>query len=289
MSKSLAPESLYHFNIPAFIKAALTEDTGDGDHTSLACIPATAKGKAQLLVKQDGVVAGVELAVQIFKQVDKALKVTVFIKDGSRIKKGDIILSVSGSSRSILLAERLVLNCMQRMSGIATYTHHLVKLCKGTPSKVIDTRKTTPTLRGLEKWAVVIGGGANHRIGLYDMILIKDNHIDYAGGIKQAIESANAYLKKKKKKLKIEIETRSLDEVKQVLAVGKINRILLDNFSTKDLKKAVQLIDGKYETEASGGITEDTIRKVAKCGVDFISVGALTHSIKSIDLSLKAV
>lgn len=289
MSKPLAPERLYHFNTHKFIKAALREDTGDGDHTSLACIPATAKGKAQLLVKQDGVVAGVELAVEIFKQVDKALKVTLFIKDGSKIKKGDIILTVSGSSRSILLAERLVLNCMQRMSGIATYTNHLVQLCKGTHSKVIDTRKTTPTLRGLEKWAVVIGGGANHRIGLYDMILIKDNHIDYAGGIRQAIESANSYLKKNKKKLNIEIEARSLDEVKQILSVGKINRIMMDNFSNKDLKKAIQLINGKYETEASGGITEDTIRNVAKCGVDYISVGALTHSIKSLDLSLKAV
>jgi nicotinate-nucleotide pyrophosphorylase (carboxylating) len=289
MSKSKSPESLYHFNIHQFIKAALKEDTGDGDHTSLACIPKTATGKAQLLVKQDGVVAGVELAELIFKQVDKSLQITTFIKDGRPIKKGDVILTVSGSSRSILLAERLVLNCMQRMSGIATYTNHLVKLCKGTPSKVIDTRKTTPTIRGLEKWAVVIGGGANHRIGLYDMILIKDNHIDYAGGIRQAIESANAYLKKKKKKLNIEIEARSLDEVKQVLAVGKIHRIMMDNFSTADLKKAIQLINGKYETEASGGITEATIRNVAKCGVDFISVGALTHSIKSLDLSLKAV
>ena len=289
MSRSLAPERLYHFNINEFIKAALAEDTGDGDHTSLACIPKTATGRAQLLVKQDGIVAGVELSQHIFRQVDKSLKVTVLIKDGARIKKGDIILTVNGSSRSILLAERLVLNCMQRMSGIATYTNHLVQLCKGTHSKVIDTRKTTPTLRGLEKWAVVIGGGANHRIGLYDMILIKDNHIDYAGGIKQAIESANIYLKKKKKKLNIEIEARTLDEVKQILAVGKINRIMLDNFSNKDLKKAIQLINGRYETEASGGITEDTSADVAKCGVDFISVGALTHSIKSLDLSLKAV
>jgi nicotinate-nucleotide pyrophosphorylase (carboxylating) len=289
MSKSLSPEHLYHFNIHEFIKAALAEDTGDGDHTSLACIPATATGKAHLLVKQNGIIAGVELALQVFKQVDKSLKTTVFIKDGRPVKKGDIILTVSGSSRSILLAERLVLNCMQRMSGIATYTNQLVQLCKGTSSKVIDTRKTTPTIRGLEKWAVVIGGGANHRIGLYDMILIKDNHVDYAGGIKQAIESANSYLKKKNKKLKIEIETRSLDEVKQVLAVGKVNRIMLDNFTTGDLKKAIKLINGKYETEASGGITETTIRSFAKCGVDFISVGALTHSIKSLDLSLKAI
>ncbi|HET6226969.1 MAG TPA: carboxylating nicotinate-nucleotide diphosphorylase [Bacteroidia bacterium] len=289
MSKSLSPEQLYHFNTHQFIKNALAEDMGDGDHTSLACIPATAKGKAQLLVKQKGIVAGVALAILIFKEVDKSLKVKVNIKDGQKIKKGDIVLTVEGSSRSILLAERLVLNCMQRMSGIATYTHELVKLCKGTPSKVIDTRKTTPTIRGLEKWAVVIGGGANHRIGLYDMILIKDNHIDYAGGIKQAIESANAYLKKKNKKLKIEIEARSIDEVKQVLAVGKIDRILLDNFTNSDLKKAVKLINKKYETEASGGVTEKNIREIAKCGADFISVGALTHSIKSLDLSLKAM
>lgn len=289
MSKSLSPEKLYHFNIHQFIKNALAEDMGDGDHTSLACIPATAKGKAQLLVKQKGIVAGVELAVLIFKEVDKSLKVKVGIKDGQKVKKGDIVLTVEGSSRSILLAERLVLNCMQRMSGIATYTNELVKLCKGTQCKVIDTRKTTPTIRGLEKWAVVIGGGANHRIGLYDMILIKDNHIDYAGGIKQAIDSANAYLKKKNKKLNIEVETRSLEEVKQALAVGKIHRIMLDNFTPKDLEKAVKLINKKYETEASGGITEKTIRSFAKTGVDFISVGALTHSIKSLDLSLKAV
>ena len=289
MSKSLSPETLYHFNIHQFIKNALAEDMGDGDHTSLACIPATAKGKAQLLVKQKGIVAGVELAVLIFKEVDKSLKVKVGIKDGQKVKKGDIVLTVEGSSRSILLAERLVLNCMQRMSGIATYTNELVKLCKGTQCKVIDTRKTTPTIRGLEKWAVVIGGGANHRIGLYDMILIKDNHIDYAGGIKQAIDSANAYLKKKNKKLNIEVETRSLEEVKQALAVGKIHRIMLDNFTPKDLEKAVKLINKKYETEASGGITEKTIRSFAKTGVDFISVGALTHSIKSLDLSLKAV
>lgn len=289
MSKSLSAENVYHFNIHKFIERALHEDTGDGDHTSLACIPKTATGKAQLLVKQNGIVAGVELALKIFREVDKKLAVKVFINDGSKIKKNDIVLTVEGSSRSILLAERLVLNCMQRMSGIATYTNQLVQLCKGTNSKVIDTRKTTPTIRGLEKWAVVIGGGANHRIGLYDMILIKDNHIDYAGGIKQAIESANTYLRKKDKQLKIEIETRSLDEVKQVLAIGKIDRIMLDNFSIPDLKKAIKLINKKYETEASGGITESTIANVAKSGVDFISVGALTHSIKSLDLSLKAI
>ncbi len=289
MSKKLLPESLYHFNIHQFISLALAEDMGDGDHTSLACIPASAKGKAHLLVKENGVIAGVELALQIFKQVDKTLKTTVFIKDGTQIKKGDIILIVEGKAQSILLAERLVLNCMQRMSGIATATHKLVSLCKGTATKVIDTRKTTPNIRGLEKWAVLLGGGANHRIGLYDMIMIKDNHVDYAGGIKQAIEAANTYLKVKKKKLKIEIEARNLNEVNQILAVGKVHRIMLDNFSTVDTKKAVKLINGKYQTEASGGITEKTIASYAKCGVDFISVGALTHSIKSLDLSLKAI
>jgi nicotinate-nucleotide pyrophosphorylase (carboxylating) len=289
MSKRSIPEQLYHFNIQEFIHAALAEDTGDGDHTSLACIPASAKGKAKLLVKENGILAGVELAKQIFTTVDPTLKTKTFIKDGSKIKTGDIVLTVEGSSRSILLAERLVLNCMQRMSGIATKTNHLVMLCKGSKAKVIDTRKTSPNLRGLEKWAVVLGGGANHRIGLYDMILIKDNHIDYAGGIPKAIAASKAYLKLKKKKLKIEVEARNLEEVKQILATGGIDRIMLDNFPIAELKKAVKLIAGKYETEASGGITEQNISSYAKCGVDFISVGALTHHIKSLDLSLKAV
>lgn len=289
MSKKPAPERLYHFNIQQFINAALAEDTGDGDHTSLACIPSSAKGKAKLLVKETGILAGVDLALQIFKTVDPSLKLNVFIKDGSKIKPGDVVLAVEGYSRSILLAERLVLNCMQRMSGIATKTNHLVRLCKGTKTKVIDTRKTTPTIRGLEKWAVVLGGGANHRIGLYDMILIKDNHIDYAGGIKNAIDASHAYLRSKKKKLKIEVEARNLKEVKEILSIGKIDRIMLDNFSLTDLKKAVKLIAGKFETEASGGISELNIRGYAKCGVDFISVGALTHHIKSLDLSLKAI
>ena len=289
MSKILIPEQLYHFNIQQFINAALTEDLGDGDHTSLACIPLSAKGKAQLLVKENGILAGVELAIKIFKTVDKSLKVKILMKDGSKINVGDIVLTVEGKSQSILLAERLVLNCIQRMSGIATKTNQLVQLCKGTKAKVIDTRKTTPNLRGLEKWAVILGGGANHRIGLYDMILIKDNHIDYAGGIKQAIDAANDYLKAKKKKLRIEVEARDINEVKQILTVGNIHRIMLDNFSISDLKKAIKLINGKYETEASGGITEKTIGNVAKCGVDFISVGALTHHIKSLDLSLKAI
>ncbi len=289
MSKHLSPERLYHFNIQKFIVSALAEDTGDGDHTSLACIPASAKGKAHLLVKENGILAGVELSLKIFKTVDPSLKVKVLLKDGSRIKIGDIVLTVEGRSQSILLAERLVLNCMQRMSGIATKTDHLVQLCKGTHTKVIDTRKTSPNLRGLEKWAVVLGGGANHRIGLYDMILIKDNHIDYAGGIKQAIQASQSYLKSKKRKLKIEVEARNLKEVKEILSVGGIHRIMLDNFTLSDLKKAVHLINGKYETEASGGITEKNIAGYAKCGVDFISVGALTHHIKSLDLSLKAI
>lgn len=289
MSKPLKSELLYHFNIQNFISRALAEDIGDGDHTSLACIPASASGKAKLFVKGNGIIAGVVLAIEIFKAVDSSLKVKVLITDGQTVKTGDIVLEVAGKSQSILIAERLVLNCMQRMSGISTYTSKLVKLCKGTKAKVIDTRKTTPTIRGLEKWAVIIGGGENHRIGLYDMILIKDNHIDYAGGIKPAILAANDYLKAKKRKLKIEIEARNLDEVRQILRFGKINRIMFDNFSFNDIRKAIKLIHGKYETEASGGITEKTIAKYAKCGVDFISVGALTHSIKSLDLSLKAV
>ena len=289
MSKQLIPERLYHFNIQNFIDTALAEDTGDGDHTSLACIPSSAKGKAHLLVKENGILAGVELALEIFKRVDKSLKVKVFIKDGSKIKVGDVVLIVQGRSQSILLAERLVLNCMQRMSGIATKTNHLVQLCKGTKTKVIDTRKTSPNLRGLEKWAVVLGGGANHRIGLYDMILIKDNHIDYAGGIKEAIDASKNYLKAKNKKLKIEVEARNLSEVNEIISIGGIHRIMLDNFSIVDIKKAVKLIAGRYETEASGGITEKNISSYAKCGVDFISVGALTHHIKSLDLSLKAI
>lgn len=289
MSKKIFPESRYGFNVDEFINEALAEDVGDGDHTSLACIPESVNRKARLLVKENGVIAGVELAVRIFKRVDNRLKVQILIPDGTPVKKGDVALIVSGKARSILTAERLVLNCMQRMSGIATATRKLVNLCKGTKAKVIDTRKTTPLMRGLEKWAVVLGGGANHRIGLYDMLLIKDNHIDYAGGIKQAIEAANAYLKANNKKLRIEIEARNLDEVRQIVATGKINRIMLDNFVVPDLKKAVKFINGKYETEASGGITEKTIAPYAKTGVGFISVGALTHSIKSLDLSLKAI
>lgn len=276
-------------HISSFIGNALKEDVGDGDHTSLACIPSSKKAKAKLLMKENGIIAGVGLAVIIFRKTDKTLSCKVLKEDGSVVKKGDIILTVEGKAQSILKAERVALNCMQRMSGIATATHRLVQLCKGTGAKVIDTRKTTPGFRLFEKWAVEIGGGANHRFGLYDMMLIKDNHIDYAGGVKKAIDNARNYLKRKKKKLKIEIETRNLEEVKEALDAGHVHRIMLDNFSTADLKKALRLIGGNYETEASGGITEKNIRKYARCGVNYISVGALTHSIKSLDMSLKAV
>ena len=275
--------------IHQFINNALSEDVGDGDHTSLSTIPADATGKAKLLVKDEGILAGVELAAEIFHVVDPNLKLNVFLQDGAPVKYKDIAFEVEGNSRSILIAERLVLNCMQRMSGIATKTRQTVDLLKGTNTKVLDTRKTTPGLRYLEKWAVRIGGGVNHRFGLYDMILIKDNHVDYAGGIRQAIESANQYLTDNGKKLAIEIEVRNLDELEQVLQTGRVNRILLDNFNFDDLREAVGIIQGRYITEASGGITIDNIREYADCGVDYISVGALTHSVKSLDLSLKAV
>ncbi|WEA03368.1 carboxylating nicotinate-nucleotide diphosphorylase [Mucilaginibacter sp. SJ] len=275
--------------IHQFINNALSEDVGDGDHTSLSTIPANATGKAKLLVKDEGILAGVELAAEIFHVVDPSLKLNVFLQDGAPVKYKDIAFEVEGNSRSILTAERLVLNCMQRMSGIATKTRQIVDLLKGTNTKVLDTRKTTPGLRYLEKWAVRIGGGVNHRFGLYDMILIKDNHVDYAGGIRQAIESANQYLTDNGKKLAIEIEVRNLDELEQVLQTGRVNRILLDNFNFDDLRQAVGIIQGRYITEASGGIAIDSIREYADCGVDYISVGALTHSVKSLDLSLKAV
>jgi nicotinate-nucleotide pyrophosphorylase (carboxylating) len=275
--------------VDQFIINALKEDVGDGDHTSLSTIPADTIGKAQLLVKDEGILAGVELAIEIFKVVDPSLKVTIFLQDGAAVKYKDVAFEVEGSARSILVAERLVLNCMQRMSGIATKTREIVDLLKGTNTKVLDTRKTTPGLRYLEKWAVKIGGGVNHRFGLYDMILIKDNHVDYAGGIRQAIDSANQYLTDHHKKLVIEIEVRNLEELEQVLQTGNINRILLDNFSFAELRQAVNIINGRFITEASGGITIDTIREYADCGVDYISVGALTHSVKSLDLSLKAV
>lgn len=268
---------------------ALNEDIGDGDHTSLATVPENAKGKAQLIVKEDGILAGVELAEIIFHRLDPNLTLEILIRDGEAVKKGQIVLHVSGSSRSILSAERLVLNFMQRMSGIATKTHELAKLIKHTHAQLLDTRKTTPGIRLMEKWAVKIGGGSNHRFALYDMIMIKDNHVDYAGGIPQAIERANSYLKEKGKQLKIEIETRNIDEVKQVIACGNVDRIMLDNFSPAQIVEALTLIDQSiYETEASGGITEETIVTYAETGVDFISSGAITHSYKSLDLSLKA-
>lgn len=268
---------------------ALNEDIGDGDHTSLATVPENAKGKAQLIVKEDGILAGVELAEIIFHRLDPNLALEILIRDGEAVKKGQIVLHVTGSSRSILSAERLVLNFMQRMSGIATKTHELAKLIKHTHAQLLDTRKTTPGIRLMEKWAVKIGGGSNHRFALYDMIMIKDNHVDYAGGIPQAIERANSYLKEKGKQLKIEIETRNIDEVKQVIACGNVDRIMLDNFSPSQIVEALALIDQSiYETEASGGITEETIVAYAETGVDFISSGAITHSYKSLDLSLKA-
>lgn len=275
-------------DIESFISLSLQEDIGSGDHTSLATIPAEAKGKARLLVKDEGIIAGVEIAIKIFHKVDPSLLVTVLIQDGSKVKFGDIVLTVEGSDRSILTAERLVLNCMQRMSGIATTTSKYAEKLSGLKAKVLDTRKTTPLMRELEKLAVRIGGGGNHRMGLYDMILVKDNHVDYAGGIKAAIRNVKKYLNEKGLQLPVEIETRNLDEVREAMEEGGIDRIMLDNYTPEELRKAVILIDGKYETEASGGINLDTIRAYGETGVDFISVGALTHSVKSLDLSLKA-
>lgn len=278
-----------NYNVAKVIREALKEDIGDGDHTSLATINPYQNGQARLLVKENGIIAGVDLAIQIFKQADKKLQIKKLINDGSSVKKGDVVFTVKGSSRSILKAERLVLNFMQRMSGIATKTNKLTSLCKGTKTKLLDTRKTTPLLRVFEKWAVIIGGGYNHRFGLYDMILIKDNHVDYAGGIVPALRKTKQYLKSKNKNLKIEIETRNLNEIKEVLQEGGVHRILLDNFSPTEIKKALKIIDNKCETEASGNITEKNIRKYALTGVNYISSGSLTHSIKSLDLSLKAV
>lgn len=278
-----------HFNFKKFILDALKEDVGDGDHTALSTIPASHKGKMHLLVKEDGIIAGVEAAKEIFKIIDKTIKIKTFVKDGQPVKKGDIAFIVEGKTQKLITAERLVLNIMQRMSGIATKTHHLQDLCKGTKTKVIDTRKTTPGFRFFEKWAVVIGGGANHRYGLFDMILIKDNHIDFAGGVSEAIISAQAYLKKKRKKLPIEVETRTLTDVEEVLTHKGVQRIMLDNYTVENTALAVKLINGKKEVESSGGITEANIASYAQCGVDFISVGALTHHVKSLDLSLKAI
>lgn len=270
------------------IDLAFAEDIGDGDHTTLCCIPDDAMGKSHLLIKEDGILAGVEVAKRVFARFDPTLHVDVLIKDGAEVKKGDIAMIVSGKIRSLLQTERLMLNIMQRMSGIATMTHRYVKRLEGTKTKVLDTRKTTPGMRMLEKQAVKIGGGVNHRIGLFDMILLKDNHVDFAGGIKNAIDRCHRYLAEKSLDLKIEIEVRNFDEIRQVLDCGGVDRIMLDNFSVEDTKKAVEMIDGKYETESSGGITFDTIRQYAECGVDFISVGALTHSVKGLDMSFKA-
>lgn len=271
-----------------FILNALAEDIGDGDHTSLSTIPVGQTGSAKLLIKENGIIAGIEVALEIFKAVDPDLKSDVIIHDGDIVKSGDVAFYINGSVHSILKAERLVLNTMQRMSGIASTTNRIVKKLEGTGTKVLDTRKTTPGLRYIEKLAVKIGGGVNHRFGLYDMILIKDNHVDYAGGISRAISSAQSYLIKNKINIPVEVEVRNLDELKEVMNFGKIDRILLDNFSLLTLKEAVTLINGTYITEASGGITEENVLEYANCGVDYVSMGALTHSVKSLDMSLKA-
>ncbi|MGC4023035.1 MAG: carboxylating nicotinate-nucleotide diphosphorylase [Cyclobacteriaceae bacterium] len=281
------PSYLTDEAISKFIKAALAEDIGEGDHSTLATIPAEKISKAKLLVKADGIIAGIELAEKIFKEVDSSLQIDFNKKEGDEIVKGEVAFQVRGHARSILSGERLVLNCMQRMSGIATYTNHLCKLIEGTSAQLLDTRKTTPNFRLMEKWAVAIGGGRNHRFALYDMIMLKDNHIDVAGGIKKAVSEAKRYLIEKNKNLKIEVETRNLDEVKEALDADSVDVIMLDNMKLDEMKDAVRLINGKCKTEASGGITEQTLRSVAECGVDYISIGALTHSVKSLDLSLK--
>jgi nicotinate-nucleotide pyrophosphorylase (carboxylating) len=274
--------------IDEIIDSALREDIGDGDHTTDSCIPESATGRARLLVKEDGIIAGVDLAMRIFLRVDGDLQVTTMVADGSPVKVGDVVLLVEGSSRSILKAERLVLNFMQRLSGIATRTRQLTDLIADTDAKLLDTRKTTPLLRELEKMAVRLGGGYNHRFGLYDMVMIKDNHIDLAGGLEQAVHRVRKHLVSLGKDLRIEVEVRDMDELHEGLRIGGFHRIMLDNFPLEVQKEAVQLIAGRYETEASGGITEQTIRDHALTGVDFISVGALTHNVKSLDLSLKA-
>ena len=270
------------------IDLAFAEDIGDGDHTTLCCIPETAMGKSHLLIKEDGILAGVEVAKRVFARFDPEMKVEVLIGDGAHVRKGDIAMVVSGKVRSLLQTERLMLNIMQRMSGIATMTNKYVERLKGTNTHVLDTRKTTPGMRMLEKQAVKIGGGMNHRIGLFDMILLKDNHVDFAEGIANAINRCHEYLREKGLDLKIEIEVRNFDELRPAMECGGINRIMLDNFSVADTRKAVEMVAGRFETESSGGITFDTIRDYAECGVDFISVGALTHSVKGLDMSFKA-
>lgn len=276
-------------NLDELIKLWFAEDIGDGDHTTLSSIPADAMGKQQLIIKEEGIVAGIEVAKRVFAAFDPELKMTQYLHDGDRVKPGDVAFVVEGRVQSLLQTERLMLNIMKRMSGVATRTAEYVKLVEGTKCRVLDTRKTTPGLRMLEKEAVRIGGGCNHRIGLFDMILLKDNHVDFAGGISNAIRRAQEYLKEKGKNLKIEIEVRSFDELQEALETGGIDRIMLDNFSPADTRKAVEIIGGRIEVESSGGITYDTLREYAECGVDVISVGALTHSVKSLDMSFKAV
>ena len=282
-------EQQFQAELNQIIVNAIREDVGDGDHSSLACIPADAKGKAQVLVKEAGIIAGVEFAQLVLQYVDPTLEVEVFIPDGTAVKVGDIVLTIAGSSQSILKAERFMLNAMQRMSAIATKTRVFVDLLEGTGTKILDTRKTTPGIRAIEKWAVKIAGGENHRFALYDMIMLKDNHIDFAGGIKEAIEKTNTYLKENNKALKIIVEARDLDEVQQILACENVYRILLDNFDFETTRKAVKLIGNQCQTESSGNINEETVREYALCGVDFVSSGALTHSVYNMDLSLKAV
>lgn len=278
-----------NFDLDIFLKYAIAEDVGDGDHTSLSTIPADATGRAKLLVKDNGIIAGIEIAKRVFELIDAQLKFEKILNDGDQVKHGDIAFYVEGSSRSIVTAERLALNIMQRMSGIATQTQKITQMMAGTSCKLLDTRKTTPGFRYFEKLAVKLGGGVNHRIGLYDMILVKDNHIDYAGGVHQALHKIKDYLQQTGKELKIEVEARSIDDVKLILEENIAFRILLDNFKPEDLKTAVALINGRVQTEASGGITEANVREYAETGVDYISMGALTHQIKSLDLSLKAV
>ncbi len=276
-------------NIQFFIDNAIKEDIGEGDHTTLACIPKSKKGKYRLLIKEPGVLAGIEAAKQVFYQIDKNIKITIHIPDGQNVNEGDAAFLAEGKIHSLLKAERLVLNILQRMSGIATQTAQYVKKLEGLKTQVLDTRKTTPGMRALEKMAVEMGGGKNHRMGLYDMIMLKDNHIDFAGGIDKAVRKTHKYLRKKDKILPIEVEARNIQEVEQILKVEGIDRIMLDNFSIENTRKAVEMIRGKFETESSGGITLDTIRDYAECGVDYISVGALTHQITSLDMSLKAI
>jgi nicotinate-nucleotide pyrophosphorylase (carboxylating) len=275
--------------IHKFVLSAIKEDHGDGDHSSLGSIPMDKEVKAHLLIKDDGILAGIEMAKAIFHFISKSIQFDQKLKDGDKVGFGDIGFEVTGNAREILGAERLALNCLQRMSGIATYTNFLKSLIKGSHARLFDTRKTTPNFRIAEKWAVAIGGGTNHRFGLYDMVMLKDNHIDFAGGVKNAIESIISYLEKTGKELKIEIEIRNLPELEEVLAVGHVHRIMLDNMLPSDMRQAIVMIGGRYETEASGGITEQTIQEIAETGVDFISVGALTHSYKSLDMSLKAI